>query len=287
MGRQLRRVPLDFAWPLHEVWGGYLNPHYRACTKCKTCDGTGYSPEAKRFHDEWWGYSKFDPIAYGSEPLRVDDPIIEQHVRQKFARYVQLGYGTSTEADVRREIRRMWEHWSSQWHVQLSQADVDALVAAERLPRELTQEWNGERWVKIEPPPIITPAILNAHTILAPIANPDEYTCMKARITREGVVEHCAICKGEGEVWTSPEAEKRAEDWKQEEPPKGDGYQLWETTSEGSPISPVFATLDELCAHAEKHCSTFGGGNFVSKERWREMLDADHVVHQEGNMVFF
>lgn len=30
-------------------------------------------------------------------------------------------------------------------------------------------------------------------------------------------------------------------------PPKGDGYQLWETTSEGKPMSPVFATLDELC----------------------------------------
>lgn len=31
------------------------------------------------------------------------------------------------------------------------------------------------------------------------------------------------------------------------EPPKGEGYQCWETTSEGSPISPVFKTLDTLC----------------------------------------
>lgn len=29
-------------------------------------------------------------------------------------------------------------------------------------------------------------------------------------------------------------------------PPKGAGYQLWETVSEGSPISPVFKTPDEL-----------------------------------------
>jgi len=31
------------------------------------------------------------------------------------------------------------------------------------------------------------------------------------------------------------------------EPPKGDGYQCWETTSEGAPISPVFKTFDKLC----------------------------------------
>ena len=30
-------------------------------------------------------------------------------------------------------------------------------------------------------------------------------------------------------------------------PPKGEGYQCWETTSEGSPISPVLKTLDTLC----------------------------------------
>ena len=36
------------------------------------------------------------------------------------------------------------------------------------------------------------------------------------------------------------------------EPPKGDGYQLWETTSEGSPASPVFETLDKLCEWCKK-----------------------------------
>ncbi len=30
------------------------------------------------------------------------------------------------------------------------------------------------------------------------------------------------------------------------DPPKGDGYQLWETVTEGSPISPVFATPENL-----------------------------------------
>jgi len=48
----------------------------------------------------------------------------------------------------------------------------------------------------------------------------------------------------------------------------------------------VFETLEALCAHAATHCSTFGTGNFVSAERWREMLEAGHVYHQEGNNYF-
>lgn len=32
------------------------------------------------------------------------------------------------------------------------------------------------------------------------------------------------------------------------EPPKGDGWQLWQTVSDG-PVTPVFATADELIAY--------------------------------------
>lgn len=68
-------------------------------------------------------------------------------------------------------------------------------------------------------------------------------------------------------------------------PPTGDGYQLWETTSEGSPASPVFATLDELCEWCEKYATTFA--NFkASKDEWKEMLGEGFVHHQEGNMIF-
>lgn len=53
----------------------------------------------------------------------------------------------------------------------------------------------------------------------------------------------CPNCSGHGvpngkwELW---------EAWKGEDPPVGDGYQIWETTTEGSPISPVFATVEDL-----------------------------------------
>ena len=52
------------------------------------------------------------------------------------------------------------------------------------------------------------------------------------------------------------------------EPPKGEGYQLWNTTSEGSPISPVFETLDKLCEWCEVNATTFGKFK-ATKEEWK------------------
>jgi hypothetical protein len=46
MGRELRRVPLDFDWPINKTWEGFLNPHYVA-KKCEACAGTGYHTSVK------------------------------------------------------------------------------------------------------------------------------------------------------------------------------------------------------------------------------------------------
>ena len=69
------------------------------------------------------------------------------------------------------------------------------------------------------------------------------------------------------------------------EPPKGEGYQLWETTTEGSPVSPVFATLDELCKWCERYATTFGSYR-ATKEEWKQMLSDNMVHHKEGNVIF-
>jgi hypothetical protein len=44
------------------------------------------------------------------------------------------------------------------------------------------------------------------------------------------------------------------------DPPAGEGWQLWETTSEGSPMSPVFATADELAQWMGTNPCLFAGG---------------------------
>lgn len=69
------------------------------------------------------------------------------------------------------------------------------------------------------------------------------------------------------------------------EVPKGQGYQLWETTSEGSPVSPVFESLDELCEWCEDNATTFASFK-ATKEQWKEMLLNDFVCHKEGNVIF-
>ncbi len=64
-------------------------------------------------------------------------------------------------------------------------------------------------------------------------------------------------------------------------PPVGEGFQLWETTTEGSPISPVFASLEELCDWAESNATTFGHYKTSSTE-WRRMLSEGLVMTEIG-----
>lgn len=40
------------------------------------------------------------------------------------------------------------------------------------------------------------------------------------------------------------------------EAPSGDGYQIWENVSEGSPVSKVFATEDDIIEHLHKEGAT-------------------------------
>lgn len=56
-----------------------------------------------------------------------------------------------------------------------------------------------------------------------------------------------------------------------QEPPKGEGYQLWETTTEGSPLSPVFSSLEDLCTWAADNATLYGSEK-VSKEIWHKIL---------------
>jgi hypothetical protein len=92
----------------------------------------------------------------------------------------------------------------------------------------------------------------------------------------------CPVCKGET---IHPDDIEAREAWTPTEPPTGDGFQLWETTSEGSPISPVFTMLDELCAWAENGATTFGNAK-TSAAEWKRMLDDGLVIHQVGGAIF-
>lgn len=71
----------------------------------------------------------------------------------------------------------------------------------------------------------------------------------------------CELCEGEGKVWPRIEL------------PIGEAYQMWETTSEGSPISPPCDTPEDLAAWlADNKASTFGRAT-ATYEQWLAMIN--------------
>jgi hypothetical protein len=78
----------------------------------------------------------------------------------------------------------------------------------------------------------------------------------------------CTRCRGDT---VDPAVKKKCSRWRSKAPPKGAGWQLWETTSEGSPVSPVFATAEELATWCESNATTVGDGR-ASRAEWLKMF---------------
>ena len=95
---------------------------------------------------------------------------------------------------------------------------------------------------------------------------------VKARAKRLGVYGKCPHCKGRGEhKFTRKKKIRRLRNWKEFEPPRGKGWQLWETCSEGSPISPVFRTAEELADWCMVNATIFADQK-VSRSTWLTMF---------------
>ncbi|MCA1831190.1 MAG: hypothetical protein LC750_00320 [Actinobacteria bacterium] len=248
MGRELRRVALDFDWPANKVWQGFLNPLYVA-TKCAECDGEGYSADGRRLKALWYGHMPFKPEDRGSVPFTPADEAVAAFATRNVTRSPEF-YGHGQVA-IDREARRLCALWNGAWSHHLNTGDVAALVAADRL-YDLTHTFDPvNRWRPKDPPHVPTPREVNVWSISGGMGHDsiNQYVCVKAECERLGVPLHCSACNGDGELWPSADAKQAYEDWQEVPPPAGDGYQIWETVSEGSPISPVFASPEELATH--------------------------------------
>ncbi|WP_143658110.1 hypothetical protein [Embleya scabrispora] len=244
MGREVRRVPLDFDWPLNRVWSGYLMPDELREDPCPDCE-SGWSPHAQHLYDQWYGKAPFDPASTGSTPLRHETPVVRA-LAERNIQHAPSYYGSGEYAIVR-EARRLADMWNTQWGHHLCQADVDALVTDGRL-MDFTHTWTRETgWRKIEPPVTPTAAAVNEWSIgTLGHDSINAHIVIRARCEREGIDDTCPTCQGHATVETYPGQRAEAEAWERTDPPDGDGWQLWETVSEGSPVSSVFATADEL-----------------------------------------
>lgn len=258
MSREVRRVPLDFDWPLKTVWEGYLSPDRFDEIKCLDCHESGYSPFAYNLYQRWYGNAPFHPTETGSTPFGPETPPIRamaEHHTQNESWY----YGSGELATLR-ECVRLAKHFNNGWLHHLAQEDVDALIEAGRL-MDFTHTWTKEdRWQPIEPPPVVTAEQVNLWSLRG--MGHDSINCwvaIKARCERAGEPTSCSLCDGHGSTEAYEGQRAEAEAWKRTEPPTGEGYQLWETVSEGSPVSPVFHTAEGLASWIKTHGNKFDG----------------------------
>lgn len=242
MGREVRRVPLDWDWPINKVWEGFLEPDELRLPTCEDCGGSGYSgagawlktlcyrlmmlasdalydqPRGKGMHP-WLAEDRYPPTRTLYTPVSEWE---RESARQEIARceadgqaahhlnyrYVKEGSTKLAGYEVVRpseEIVDLFAGLSGRSREQLSRGGIMGMGGEYMAARKIVD---------------------------AAGLDPDDWG-------------HCPTCGGEGSVGT-PEQRKARDAWEPIEPPTGEGWQLWETVSEGSPISPVFPDAEGL-----------------------------------------
>ena len=149
------------------------------------------------------------------------------------------------------------EDRAAEWCDKITQAETDMLVEKGRLrelaAREPTED-NPRRWEWRSVPR--TAEEVNAANRPGARAldsnlyhdGINSFLLIDFRLKTLGIERSCRTCGGEGTVGT-PEERAAYMAWEGPEPPEGEGWQLWETVSEGSPVTPVFADAEGLIGH--------------------------------------
>ena len=258
MSRAVRRVPLDFDFPRGDTWPGYLTPDELHEAQCVHCGGGGYSDFARHQHSRWYGYVPFDPAETGSPRLTPNTPAVRAFAERNVASS-PLFYRRGERA-IAEEAARLAALWNGMWSHHLSQVDVDALVEGGRL-YDFTHTWiKGRGWEPILPTPTVTAEQVNTWSLRGfGHDSINSSVVIRAKCERENQPLVCAHCEGHGSAEAYPGQRADAEAWQPTAPPTGDGYQLWQTVSEGGPVSPVFVTPEELADWIRTEGSKFDG----------------------------
>lgn len=183
MGREIRRVPVGFDWPLNKPWQGFIPPAWRPCPN-----------EAMRL------------CVNGSTPASAWLGVIVHHL-------MILG------DDARRGRLHPW-------------CAALALAPNAQPGPDMTALTVGLAGRE--------PSFLGHDAC-------DQWSAQKKIVEAAGLDPNawgtCTVCKGHA---IHPDDYAASEAWEGEAPPAGEGWQIWETVSEGSPITPAFASPEEL-----------------------------------------
>lgn len=82
----------------------------------------------------------------------------------------------------------------------------------------------------------------------------DRWNATKAIIEAAGLdPEEWGICDTCGGNAIHPDDQGKQEGWERTDPPTGEGWQVWETVSEGAPITPVCGDKEAMIEHLAAH----------------------------------
>lgn len=232
MGRHCKRVPLDFSWPMNTLWIGYRNPYQGM--DCPYCKN-GYSEKAQAIKAECYPHIKGD---YYSVP----NPYKERACYNPHAKEHNM---TQDEVDY---------FMSKQHKVTIEQVNR---VMASQFP-------DAEK---------ITPEIFSKLSlIIFDFTYGLDHRMIDYHSEKEGWNPYCPHCHGEAVLFLNEEIKRLHEEFEWVEPPTGEGYQIWEDTSEGSPITPVFKTAEELAEYCEREGVSWFGSYTAKKENWLRLI---------------
>lgn len=244
MGRLLKRVPVDFQYPINQAWKGYINP-YNAIT-CKGCGGTGLNEETNKLSDEWYSFNNREGWCF--------------HLEQD-------------EVQALLENNRLWDL------TRIPINEEQQKIVDEKIKN------GGNSWLPFDNGSNPTADDVNkwARTSMFGHDSCNQHICVEVRAKRLGIYGKCPYCNGEGYIYYSEEIKNLYENWKGYEPPSGGAYQLWQDTSEGSPISPVFMSVEPLADWASKNATIFGYEK-MSTNQWKGFFG--YPSNKENYKVF-
>lgn len=250
-GRRVVRVPLDFDAPVGQLWKGYVRPKEIQLPLCSFCSygpgmGThGHSPDCHAMIGNFWPHNFPEGEKHRAWNSHIGQADIDHLVWHGYFKRV-----------VRVEASQ--EHPNG-WYYEEFTPTVEEVRLANRLGRPASS--------------FHSPLDLNSGAALL-LA---EFRCEKL-----GLPVVCSNCGGKGHTAT-PAQEKAHDEWVATDPPEGDGWQLWQTVSEGGPVSPVCSSAESLARWMTTPANDWG----VSKRETISYEEALAFVLDDRPLVMY
>ena len=245
MGREIKRVPVGWDWPLEKIWEGYVNPLASDWPPCPDCS----YPRGENLIEHMFGTGRPRGSGLTPEAYAIQESFYSHQIDT-----IVTGGGRFGVSEGAKQLA---------WHDKLGQAEVDNLVAEGRL-----REWKDGKWESVPRTAAEVNASQHNGSGISGLGGHDainRWILVEFRCKVLGIELSCPTCKGHGDIATD-EQRDAYENWERTEPPTGEGWQVWETVSEGSPITPVFPTAEELVDYLatkgttwDQKPSAFGG----------------------------